>query len=81
VSAEELANLFMGYGVRSHGMLDEIASDRDERLTSGFWKQLMHRMGTQLCTAFHPQSDGQTERIDRLLEDMYAEELSGSNAD
>ena len=49
-----------------------IISDRDPRFTSRFWKKLQEALGTQLdsSTAFHPQTDGQSERVIQVLEDM-----------
>jgi hypothetical protein len=83
VSAEEVANLFLDYVVKAHGMPEEIISDRDARFTSGFWQQLMKRMGSNLCmsTAFHPQSDGQTERMNRVLEDMLRHYVDPTQTD
>ena len=49
-----------------------IVSDKDPRLTTHFWKSFQKAMGTQLMmsTAFHPQTDGQSERTIQVLEDM-----------
>ena len=58
--------------VRLHGASVSIVSDRDPRFTSRFLKSLQEYMGTQLklSTAYHPQTDGQSERTIQTLEDM-----------
>jgi hypothetical protein len=50
----------------------EIICDRDTKFTSNFWKSLMTGLETKLLfsTAYHPQTDGQTERVNQILEDM-----------
>ncbi|KAJ9561553.1 hypothetical protein OSB04_006713 [Centaurea solstitialis] len=55
-----------------HGVPISIISDRDSRFTSRFWQSLQTAMGTRidLSTAYHPQTDGQTERTIQTLEDM-----------
>ena len=57
---------------RLHGMPKEIVSDRDMKFTSNFWKSLMAGLETKLLfsTTYHPQTDGQTERVNQILEDM-----------
>ena len=47
-------------------------SDRGTQFTSHFWRQLYESLGTRLefSTAFHPQTNGQTERVNQILEDM-----------
>ena len=71
-SMEKLAQLYLQEIVRLHGVPRTIISDRDSRFTSHFWKCVQSAMGTQLkfSTAFHPQTDGQTERVNQVLEDM-----------
>lgn len=58
--------------MRLHGVPVSIVSDRDTRFTSHFWKSLQAGLGTKLSfsTAYHPQTDGQSERTIQTLEDM-----------
>jgi len=71
-SLQKLAKLYVAEIVRLHGVPVSIISDRDPRFTSRFWKALHQTLGTKLdfSTAFHPQSDGQSERVIQILEDM-----------
>lgn len=72
ITAPELAVLFVREVVRLHGIPRVIVSDRDSKFTARFWKALWAQLGTALAmsTASHPQSDGQTERNNRTLEEM-----------
>ena len=72
VTAPQLAEIFWSTVVRHHGLPSSIVSDRDPRFTGHFWRALWKCLGTQLTmsTAFHPQTDGQTERANRTLEEM-----------
>ena len=72
LSPHKLAELFINNIVSLHGVPVSIISDRDPRFTSRFWKGLMKELGVKLnlSTAFHPQTDGQSERTIQTLEDM-----------
>ncbi|KAJ9541866.1 hypothetical protein OSB04_028372 [Centaurea solstitialis] len=71
-SMERLARLYIAEIVRLHGTPVSIVSDRDARFTSAFWQSFQREMGTRvnLSTAYHPQTDGQSERTIQTLEDM-----------
>ena len=71
-SLDKLAELYIKEIVRLHGIPISIISDRDPRFTSRFWGKLQEAMGTRLnfSTTFHPQTDGQSERVIQILEDM-----------
>ncbi|KAA3466460.1 DNA/RNA polymerases superfamily protein [Gossypium australe] len=71
-SLDKLAKLYIAEIVRSHGVPISIILDRDSRFTSRFWKKLQEALGTKLnfSTAFHPQTDSQSERTIQVLEDM-----------
>ncbi|KAE8716635.1 Protein NRT1/ PTR FAMILY 3.1 [Hibiscus syriacus] len=68
--AVEAARLFLKHVVKYWGMPKTIISDRDTRFTGRFWTELFKLMGSSLnfSTAIHPQTDGQTERVNALLE-------------
>ncbi|GJS19333.1 hypothetical protein Tco_0447965 [Tanacetum coccineum] len=71
-STEKLMRLYMKEIVARHGIPVSIISDRDSHFTSRVWKSLHKALGTQLnlSTAYHPQTDGQSERTIQTLEDM-----------
>ena len=71
-SMDRLAELYVKEIVRFHGVSLSIVSDRDPRFTSRLWKELQLALGTRLnfSTIFHPQTDGQSERLIQVLEDM-----------
>lgn len=81
-TAEQTANLFMKHYVRDHGLPKTIVSDRDSKFTSKFWTSLVALSKTQhkLSSAFRPQTDGQTERTNRFLED-YLRGIVNPNQD
>ena len=69
---DQLAKRYVDEIVRLHGVPLSIVSDRDPRFTSKFWGSLQQALGTKLhfSTIFHPQTDGQSERTIKTLEDM-----------
>ena len=78
VTAVQLATLFLTHVVRLHGVPDSIISDRDPRFTAHFWRSFWTQLGSRLVmsTAYHPQTDGQTERANRTLEEMLRSYVS-----
>ncbi|WVZ75797.1 hypothetical protein U9M48_023828 [Paspalum notatum var. saurae] len=71
-SGAKLAELYMSRILCLHGVPKKIVSDRGTQFTSHFWKRLHESMDTRLnfSSAYHPQTDGQTERTNQILEDM-----------
>jgi transposase InsO family protein len=71
-SADRLARIFIQEIVRLHGIPHTIVSDRGSAFTSRYWKSFQDALGTRLdySSAFHPQTDGQTERVNQVMEDM-----------
>ncbi|TYJ98696.1 pol protein [Cucumis melo var. makuwa] len=71
-TASKWAQLYLTEIVRLHGLPVSIVSERDARFTSKFWKGLQAIMGTSLdfSTTFHSQTDGPTEHLNQVLEDM-----------
>jgi hypothetical protein len=65
-----VARAFSAHVFKVHGMPTSIVSDRDPTFTSAFWKELFRLQDTSLCmsTSYHPQSDGQTEIVNKCLE-------------
>jgi hypothetical protein len=68
-TAESVAHAFFADIVWLHGVPQSIVSDHDPVFTSAFWQELMRLMGTKLymSSAFHPQTDGQTEAANRVI--------------
>ena len=72
ITTSQYARLFVDNVFRLHGMPQVIISDRDPRFVSKFWDELFSLLGTDLwfSTAFHPQTDGQSEVTIRVLENF-----------
>ena len=72
LSAEGTAHLFKDHVFRYHGLPEAIIADRDKRWSGSFWTTVFRSLGTKmrLSTAYHPQTDGQTERMNRTMEEM-----------
>lgn len=72
VDAPGTARLFVEYVFKHHGVPKSIVTDRGSVFTGTFMTEVFRLIGTKHCrsTAYHPQTDGQTERVNRVLEDM-----------
>ncbi|KAG3047129.1 hypothetical protein PC122_g24180 [Phytophthora cactorum] len=72
VTAVQTARLFVDMVFKHHGMPLDIVSDRDPRFTARFWQEVFTLLGTQLSmsTADHPQTDSQTDHMNRVLGDL-----------
>jgi hypothetical protein len=83
IDAPSLARVFLHTVVRMHGMPECIISDRDPRFTAHFWRAFWTSMGTTLSmgTAYHPESDGQTENANKTLEIMLRSVIDFDQSD
>ena len=70
VTAEDMAQMFISHVYRYFGMPQTIVSDRGPQFVSQFWKEFCRILGTKvkLSTAFHPQTDGQTEIMNQYMD-------------
>ena len=71
---DDIAKIFIKEIFKLHGLPKAIFFDRDVKFTSNFWKGLFANLGTKLnfSTAYHPQTDGQTEELIRCLKICFA---------
>jgi hypothetical protein len=81
-TAEELSRLFLAHVFQYHGIPKVLISDRDPRFTSAFWRAFCNRLGIEprFSTAFHPETDGQTERTNRVLEEVLRHFIEGDHS-
>ena len=72
IDAKGSADLYIQHVFRLHGLSSSIVCDRDPRFTAAFFQELFDCLGTKLAfsTANHPQTDGLTERVNRIVEDV-----------
>ena len=70
ITAQGCARVFIDTIFRLHGLPRELVSDRDPRFTAESWQSVFRSLGTRLkmSTSDHPETDGQTERVNRVLE-------------
>jgi hypothetical protein len=82
-SAQTVAQLFIDRVVCLHGVPRKIITDRDKRFTGRFFQAVCEALQATSAqsTAFHPQTDGQTERMNRVLEDMMRHYVSADHSD
>jgi transposase InsO family protein len=80
--APELAKLFLREVCRYHGVQQQILHDRGQQFMSHFFAKLCQGWGIQQLpsSAYHPQTDGQTERVNRILEDTLTWVLPGAQS-
>jgi hypothetical protein len=78
-SAAQVAELFFREIFRLHGLPKTIVSDRDNRFMGGFWQELFRLVGTELTpsTSYHPQTDGETEIVNKWVEGYLRNYISG----
>ena len=78
ITAKDVAQLFLAHWYKRFGTPDEIISDRDSKFTSEIWTAACKELGItrKLSSAYHPQTDGATERVNRTILQMLRAELN-----
>jgi IS30 family transposase len=71
---QKYAEIYIAHVLCLHGVLKTIISDQGSMFFAHFWEQLHVSLKTHLihCSAYHPQTDGQTERVNQILEDTLS---------
>jgi len=82
-TAQETGRLFFSHIFKHHGLPKNIVSDRDPKFTSKFWRALWKQMGSKLkmSISFHPQTDGQTERVHLVLQQFLRNYVAANQQD
>ena len=82
-TAMEVAERYLREVVRLHGIASSIVSDLDPRFTSAFWTETHRLLGTKLMmsTSFHPQTDGATERMNRVINSILRAVIKPDQSD
>ena len=82
-TAQEVGRLYFDKVVKHHGMQKSIISNRDPKFTSRFWRALWKKLDTELkiSTAFRPQTDGQTERVNLVLQEYLRNYMNADQTD
>jgi transposase InsO family protein len=83
LTASDAAQLFFEHVVQYHGEPERVISDRGTQFSGKFFQEYVRILGTQsrMSTSYHPQSDGQTERMNRVVEDMLRSFVSNTPDD
>jgi hypothetical protein len=83
ITAKDLAWIYLDTVIRAHGLPKSIVSDRDPKFTSKFWRELQRIFNTRLLmsTAYHPQTDGATERANRSIAQVLRTMVSPEQVD
>ena len=82
-TTQEIGRLYFDKVVKHHGMQKSIILDRDPKFTSRFWRAFWKKFGTELkmSTAFRPQTDGQTERVNLVLQEYLRNYVNTDQTD
>jgi hypothetical protein len=82
-TARQAAVLFIQHWYQFHGIPERIISDRDAKFISRFWRTFTRKLGIdhRYSTSFHPQTDGQTERMNRVVEEVLRHFINKDNTD